>query len=270
MFDVNTSMRKSDDRTLDPSSLRANHPVKQQRLMITALGLLLLALGFVLYRDRDFWFPDATVTQDRQPQDAPQTAATPGIRESHATAGNKKSRTHPAAVREAETREPSGATITATRTVLPPLEIEVVAGNTHRSLHPSNNSIQVDMQHGAAPAQLAPQVPADSSETAARVTSPAAERVDVSAETPEAVSQSVTPGYPTLARQMKVQGSVILLALIGRDGLIQDLHVLSGPPILANAAQEAVRQWHFKPHYQGAEAVETQARITVNFTISTN
>jgi periplasmic protein TonB len=61
-----------------------------------------------------------------------------------------------------------------------------------------------------------------------------------------------------------------LQALIGRDGLIQDLHILSGPPILANAAQEAVRQWHFKPHYEGAEAVETQARITVNFTISTN
>jgi protein TonB len=69
---------------------------------------------------------------------------------------------------------------------------------------------------------------------------------------------------------MKVEGSVILLALIGRDGMIQDLRVLSGPPILANAAQEAVRQWHFKPHYQGHEAVDTQARITVNFTISTN
>ena len=51
---------------------------------------------------------------------------------------------------------------------------------------------------------------------------------------------------------------------------IQDLHVVSGPPILASAAQEAVRQWRFRPHFQGAEAVETQAKITVNFTISTN
>ena len=268
MLDVDTSMRKGDGRTLDPPSLRASHPVKQQRLMITALGLLLLALGFVLYRDRDFWFPDATVTEDRQPQDAPKTAAAPGIREPRSTAGNRKPRNRTAAVEEPENREPSGTTVT--RTVLPPLEIEVVAGNTHRKLLPSNNSIQVDMQRGSAPAQVAPQVPADSSETAARVTSNAAERVDVSVETPDAVSQSVTPGYPTLARQMKVQGSVTLLALIGRDGLIQDLHVLSGPPILANAAQEAVRQWHFKPHYQGVEAVETQARITVNFTISTN
>jgi protein TonB len=69
---------------------------------------------------------------------------------------------------------------------------------------------------------------------------------------------------------MKIQGSVILRALISKEGTIQDLHVLSGPTILASAAQDAVRQWHFKPHYQGAEAVETQAKITVNFTISTN
>ena len=92
----------------------------------------------------------------------------------------------------------------------------------------------------------------------------------MSADTAEILSRPVKPDYPMLARQMKVQGSVILQALIGRNGLIQDLRVVSGPTILASAAQEAVKQWHFKPHYQGDEAVETQARITVNFTISTN
>ena len=84
------------------------------------------------------------------------------------------------------------------------------------------------------------------------------------------MARPVRPNYPLLARQMKVQGSVILQALISKDGNIQTLHVVSGPPILANAALEAVRQWHFKPHYQGTEAVETEAKITVNFTISTN
>ena len=106
---------------------------------------------------------------------------------------------------------------------------------------------------------------------AARVTSPAAERSNISTVSATSiVTRSVQPDYPTLARQMRVQGSVILQALIGRDGLIQDLRVLSGPPILANAAEEAVRQWHFKPHYVGAQPVETRASITVNFTISTN
>ena len=52
---------------------------------------------------------------------------------------------------------------------------------------------------------------------------------------------SVKPNYPLLARQMKVQGSVILQALISRNGQIQDLRVVTGPPILASAAKEAVQ-----------------------------
>ena len=98
----------------------------------------------------------------------------------------------------------------------------------------------------------------------------AADRARLSNASASIVTESVRPDYPMLARQMKVQGSVILQALIGRDGLIQGLRVMSGPPILAAAAQEAVRQWHFKPHYLGSQAVETETRITVNFTISTN
>jgi protein TonB len=153
--------------------------------------------------------------------------------------------------------------------VLPPLEVEVVAGDSRRTIHPGNNSVHVDLQAASPPQPVSPGAASGSAETAASVTSNAAERVQMSAETADAVSHSVRPGYPLLARQMRVQGSVILQALIGRDGAIQDLHVLSGPPILAGAAQEAVKQWRFKPHYQGGEAVETQARITVNFTIST-
>jgi protein TonB len=69
---------------------------------------------------------------------------------------------------------------------------------------------------------------------------------------------------------MKVEGAVVLQALIGKEGNIQDLRVISGPAILSAAAREAVTQWHFKPYYQDGQAVETEARITVNFTISTN
>ncbi len=78
------------------------------------------------------------------------------------------------------------------------------------------------------------------------------------------------PNYPVLAKQMKVQGAVILQALIGKNGNIQDLHVLSGPAILSEAARQAVKQWHFKPYLLAGQAVETEARITVNFTISTD
>jgi TonB family protein len=155
------------------------------------------------------------------------------------------------------------------RTVLPPLDVEVIAGDTHRNLRPASNAVKVDLQRGAAPSKARSSAPVENEPEPAKVIK-AAEHVEVSANAADLVTHSVTPGYPTLARQMKVQGSVIMLAVIGRDGLIQELRLVSGPPILAGAAQEAVRQWHFKPHYIGAEPVETQAKITVNFTISTN
>jgi periplasmic protein TonB len=94
--------------------------------------------------------------------------------------------------------------------------------------------------------------------------------VQLSPQTAQSVSVSVPPDYPLLARQMKVQGAVSLQALISREGTIQELQILSGPAILAAAAREAVKQWHFKPYLQNGQPVETQARITVNFTISTN
>jgi TonB family protein len=257
-------------------------------MMVTALTLLLIALGFVLYRDRDFWFPDTQESQDTaaQPQ---QTAPTVTTAQSPSAVAKARSTTHkPTSSPKLQPKvsastdggriddapaDPSDPPITAvtTRTVLPPLEVEVVAGDTHRTLHPGTNSVRVDLQAGS-PAIGVSQPPAhdDTADTAASVTSNAAEHVQMSADTVDIVRQPVKPGYPLLARQMKVQGSVILQALIGRDGLIQDLRVLSGPPILASAAQEAVKQWHFKPHFQGAAPVETLAKITVNFTISTN
>jgi len=98
----------------------------------------------------------------------------------------------------------------------------------------------------------------------------AAGRVELSPQIQQRLTVAVPPDYPLLARQMKVQGAVSLQALIARDGTIQELQILSGPEILATAAREAVKQWHFKPYLQSGQPVETQARITVNFTISTN
>ena len=55
--------------------------------------------------------------------------------------------------------------------------------------------------------------------------------------------------------------------MINADGTIQNLRVLSGAPILSTAAQQAVREWRFKPIYQNGKAVESKAKITVNFSI---
>jgi len=154
--------------------------------------------------------------------------------------------------------------------VLPPLEVEVVAGDAHQTVHPGTNAVHVDLQR-APSAQTSAPPGDDAGQTAARVATPAAQRTSVSTSAAAGVvSRSVQPDYPMLARQMRVQGSVVVQSLNKRDGLIEDLRVLSGPPILAAAAEEAVRQWHFKPHFVGSQPVETRANITVNFTISTN
>ena len=262
---------------------------KQRRMMVIALVLLLVALGFVLYRDREFWAPDNQETEDQPPRQitpAP-TTQTQTVVAQPASAAHKKSHSSKPQPKGSAPAGPVASnlvapplvappiTATTTRTVLPPLEVEVVAGDFHQTVHPGTNSVRVDLQPGSAPQSVAvPSAVSSASDadraSVAAVTSKAAERVQMSADTAEIVSRPVKPDYPLLARQMKVQGSVILQALIGRDGMIQGLRVVSGPPILASAAQEAVKQWHFKPHFQGAESVETQARITVNFTISTN
>jgi TonB family protein len=274
--------KKTERIVVQEPQLPIPYDAKQRRLMVVALGMLLVALGFVLYRNRDFWFPDADQEADlEQPAQTAPSATVPAQKSPLAAAAKAssptaKSKPHGASTKTenaaapASAAAPVGATATTDRTVLPPLEVEVIAGDTHRTVHPGSNSVRVDLQPGSQPRTASDAGATGERQTAAGVTSNAADRVQMSVDTSNVVTHPVSPGYPLLARQMKVQGSVILQALIGKDGIIQDLHVVSGPPILASAAQAAVRQWHFKPHYQDNQPVETQAKITVNFTISTN
>jgi protein TonB len=82
------------------------------------------------------------------------------------------------------------------------------------------------------------------------------------------VIKKVNPAYPPLARTARVQGSVLLAAVIGKDGTIQNLHVVSGHPLLTQAALDAVRQWRYKPYILNGEPVEVDTQVTVNFTLS--
>jgi TonB family protein len=237
----------------------APDPEVQRKRMLIALGVLLVALVAVVLKDWDFWFPPAEETQEATaPRKSPRTAiaATPAS----ASAASKSER------RSTKSSEPdSGAPFRATaeRAALPALQVEVVAGNRRTRVPARSSAIHLDLDSGAAsPASEAPA-------TQAAVVS-AADRVELSPQTAQNVTVSVPPDYPLLARQMKVQGAVILQALISREGTIQELQIVSGPGILATAAREAVKQWRFKPYYQSGQPVETQARITVNFTISTN
>lgn len=80
--------------------------------------------------------------------------------------------------------------------------------------------------------------------------------------------RKVQPNYPPLARQARIQGQVLLAAEISKDGSIENLHLISGHPMLAPAAIEAVKQWKYKPYILNGEPVEVETQITVNFTLS--
>jgi protein TonB len=68
-----------------------------------------------------------------------------------------------------------------------------------------------------------------------------------------------------MAKQARIQGSVVLRATIGKQGTIENLQVLSGHPMLAQAAVEAVRQWRYRPYYLNGEPVEVDTQVVVNF-----
>src|ERR1700756_2286248 len=80
--------------------------------------------------------------------------------------------------------------------------------------------------------------------------------------------KKIQPAYPPLARQARIQGSVLLQAQISKEGTIEHLTLISGHPMLAPAAIEAVKQWRYKPYILNGEPVEVDTQITVNFTLS--
>lgn len=94
-------------------------------------------------------------------------------------------------------------------------------------------------------------------------------RIRVAAGVAEAhLIHEVQPEYPPDAGRERIEGTVVLLAVIGSDGIVQDVQVLSGLPILAQAAIQAVKQWRYKPYLLNGAAVEIDSRITINFTMS--
>jgi len=78
----------------------------------------------------------------------------------------------------------------------------------------------------------------------------------------------VQPSYPPLAKQARISGAVVLQAVIGKDGTIQNLRAVSGHPMLIQSAIDAVRQWKYKPYFLNGDPVEVDTQVTVNFTLA--
>jgi protein TonB len=97
----------------------------------------------------------------------------------------------------------------------------------------------------------------------------APQRVRVSAGvTSGLLIRRVNPTYPPLARQARISGTVVLHAVISKDGSIEGLTLVSGHPMLAPAAIDAVKQWKYKPYLLNGEPVEVDTEVQVNFTLA--
>ena len=96
-------------------------------------------------------------------------------------------------------------------------------------------------------------------------------RMRIAARVAEAnLIHDVAPQYPPEAGRARIEGTVVLMAVIGTDGSVKDVRVENGLPILAQAAIDAVRQWRYKPYMIDGEPVEVDSRITINFNLSTS
>ena len=97
----------------------------------------------------------------------------------------------------------------------------------------------------------------------------APQRVRVSAGVESGLLQTrVAPIYPPLARQARIQGTVVLTVIISGNGDVQNVSLFSGHPMLAPAAIEAVKQWKYRPYLLNGEPIEVETQVQVNFSLS--
>jgi hypothetical protein len=126
--------------------------------MALALMLLVFALALVLFRDRDFWFPDKVQVQN-DAQQGSLAATAKNVRQKHSTSNaHGRERIRPEAVVdsvESADRDPSVATA---RMMLSPLEVEVVAADSHRKLRLGSNIVQVDLERASSLSRAKPRV----------------------------------------------------------------------------------------------------------------
>jgi len=230
--------------------------IKQAHRKALALALLIVTFLAVIVKDRDFWFGTDEAQDNDLAQPVPSTSVPVAATATQPVAAPAPAKKHAVAATVAEPK-PADPAAAIERKVLPPLEVEVVAGDSHKTVSAGSNALKVEViRPGSSNSAL-------TSKLAAPVNAAQVEPVSAA----HAAMGSYDGTYPLLAQQMKVQGSVVLQALIGADGIVQNLRVLNGPAILASAARQAVMEWRFKPIYENGQAVESKATITVNFTI---
>jgi TonB family protein len=235
------------------------------------LGILLLALAvlgaFVLVSMYFGWFRNIVpgASNEAHVSTSGTTAEKPGhlsLATSRRTSSKHRADAVVPPASEAPLTFAPGITESAIRS---PLAVEVISGGgRHQIIGTRDDAIYLDLRDKtvAAPDVVTANAGYGTGEIKA------AEQIRLSSGVVELSSLPAGVADPLLAKQQTMEGAVVLLARIDKDGNIQNLQAISGPEILFAAAREAVKQWRFKPYYESGQAVETEAQITVKFAIS--
>jgi TonB family protein len=128
--------------------------------------------------------------------------------------------------------------------------------------NPNDGSTEQD----PAPSTVEPDSATDSAAKSAQPETPAP--LEVPPDIVQALLlKRVAPVYPPLARQARIQATVVLNIVINKSGEVRDIQLYSGHPILAPAAIEAVKQWRYRPYEQNGQPVEIKTTVQINFTL---
>ena len=281
-----------DDSVLEPPSFgglgdsEASEGGGSKKIVLIAVVLILAAGGYFGWTKMHSTSAPAPLQNQVAPAPAPvpaQTPASESVANPAAPSQNSTDRDHISQEIELSTA-PSNAKPSPSKSGVPaasessvkpvasektPPEPIIVRNESGASAHksataetvqaPSSEALGVTSNSDKALSGIASSVPVN-------VPKPAPQMLRVSQGVSQGlVIKRVQPIYPDHAKQMRIQGPVLIEAVIGKDGSIANVKSLSGDATLARAAMDAVRQWKYKPYYLNGEPVEIQTQITVMF-----
>jgi len=199
---------------------------------------------------------------------SPMPEATPAGTEKAATATIRPAASPAPETAAGDAADNSYAKLNTTAAPVKPFATEAIA----QRLRPASASDLPDAPGLAANEQIAVVLPGANMAPPAPAsvpqapTAPAAPKVGGQIQVAEPVTRT-NPEYPLAARQARVQGSVVVSAMVGTDGKIKSVKALSGPPLLQSAAAAAVKQWIYKPALLNGSPVESETRVELKFTL---
>ncbi len=228
------------------SLLESNHPVQMRRGWTTLASVAIQAAALIALVAVPVLFPEALRLQARVPN--PPTIFTPVAQERvHVEQSNSGASGTVAGTNYGQVTllQPSGIPRLGTSDPgpEPPMcMVNCVSGD------PNGNLLRTA-----------------TSSTSSRTAVVAPERLRISVADPSSIIHRVQPVYPAISKPMRLQGDVILAAIISKAGTIESLQVVSGHPMLTQAALDAVKQWRYRPYLLNGEPIEVETQILVKF-----